>query len=143
MVFDPRKLQEFALRYTAAWCSRDPQRVASFFAPEGSLAINGEPPAVGRTAIAEAARVFMTAFPDLKVSMDNLIVQPQGGVYHWTLDGTNTGPGGTGKRVHVSGFEQWKMGVDGLIAESQGTFDGAEYQRQIQFGCGATTAADD
>jgi hypothetical protein len=26
----------------------------------------------------------------------------------------------------------WKIGEDGLIAESQGNFDAAEYQRQIE-----------
>ena len=37
-------LQDFAARYTAAWCSQDPASVASFFAPRGSLTINdGEP----------------------------------------------------------------------------------------------------
>jgi hypothetical protein len=38
----------------------------------------------------------MTAFPDLQVLMDDLLVQGDGAVYHWTLIGTNAGPGGTG-----------------------------------------------
>lgn len=33
----PSELDAFAKRYAEAWCSRDPQRVASFFA-EGRLA---------------------------------------------------------------------------------------------------------
>jgi hypothetical protein len=36
----------------------------------------------------------------------------------WTLVGTNTGPGGTGRRVRISGFEEWTIGDDGLIAAS-------------------------
>ena len=47
--------------------------------------------------------------------------------FHWTLTGTNTGPGGTGNRVRISGYELWKFGPDGLIAESKGHFDAAEY----------------
>ena len=131
------KLVEFALRYTAAWCSGDPARVASFFAPEGSLAINGAP-AVGRMAIIEAAHGFMQAFPDMRVVMDTLIEQESGAVYHWTLTGTNTGPGGTGKRVRISGFEEWTINADGLIAASKGTFDKADYQRQLENGCEST-----
>ena len=50
---------------------------------------------------------------------------------HWTLVGTNTGPGGTGHRIRISGFEAWKIGPDRLIVESRGTFDSAEYQRQL------------
>jgi predicted ester cyclase len=68
------------------------------------------------------------------VRMDDLLVQGGGAVYHWTLIGTNTGPGGTGQRVRISGFEVWKIGDDGLIAESRGHFDSADYERQIERG---------
>jgi len=74
----------------------------------------------------------MNAFPDMKVIMDELVVEGDRAVYHWTLIGTNTGPGGSGKRVHISGFEEWRIGGDGLIAESRGHFDSAEYQRQLE-----------
>jgi uncharacterized protein (TIGR02246 family) len=127
-------LQDFATRYTAAWCSQDPARVAAFFSPEGSLAINGGTPAQGRSAISEVARSFMTAFPDLRVVMDEVIVRENGAEYHWTLLGTNTGPGGTGHRVRISGFERWEIGPDALILRSQGHFDSAEYQRQLEYG---------
>jgi predicted ester cyclase len=98
------------------------------------LSINGGAPAMGRSAITEVAQVFMTAFPDLRVLMDDLVVQGDGAVYHWTLIGTNTGLGGTGQRVRISGFEVWRIGVDGLIAESRGNFDSAAYQRQLERG---------
>jgi len=39
--------------------------------------------------------------------------------------------GGTGRKVRISGFEVWQIGDDGLIAESRGYFDGAEYERQL------------
>jgi uncharacterized protein (TIGR02246 family) len=132
MRLEPAQLRDFARRYTAAWCSQDPARVAACYSPNGSLCINGGAPAVGRQAIAGAARGFMTAFPDLQVQMDNLVVQGQGAVYHWTLIGKNTGPGGTGNGVRISGVEEWKMGADGLIDESRGTFDSEDYQRQLE-----------
>jgi hypothetical protein len=55
----------------------------------------------------------------------------EGARYHWTLSGTNTGPGGTGNPVRISGYEEWRLGGDGLIAESQGHFDAGDYQRQV------------
>ncbi len=128
-------LDDFARSYTEAWCSRDPSRVAEHYAPEGSLAINGGEPAVGRDALTEVARSFMSAFPDLEVLMDEFV--PRGGDradYRWTLVGTNTGPGGTGNEVRISGYEEWTMGADGLIAESQGHYDQAEYDRQLAQG---------
>ncbi|HEX3455152.1 MAG TPA: nuclear transport factor 2 family protein [Gaiellaceae bacterium] len=123
-------LDEFARSYTEAWCSQDPARVAEHYAPDGSLTINGGAPSVGREAITEAARSFMTAFPDMQVLMDEL----RGNEYHWTLVGTNTGPGGTGNRVRISGYEEWTIGDDGLIAASLGHFDEAEYARQLEHG---------
>ena len=134
MRLDPARLHDFAARYTEAWCSGDPARVASFYAPEGSLTINGGAASVGRDAITEAARAFMTAFPGMTVAMDGIEFQSTGAVYRWTLDGTNSGPGGKGRRVHISGYEEWRFGEDGLIAESQGHFDAAEYERQIEHG---------
>jgi predicted ester cyclase len=35
-----------------------------------------------------------------------------------------------GKRVRISGYELWKIDNAGLIAESKGHFDSAEYERQ-------------
>ncbi len=131
---DPSSLNDFATRYTAAWCSHDPTRVASFFAETGSLTINGGKPSVGRDAIAAAAQEFMTAFPDMVVTMDGVGVEGNRAIYRWTLTGTNTGPGGSGKAVRISGYEDWTFGADALIAASQGHFDAAEYQRQLKGG---------
>jgi hypothetical protein len=127
-------LQDFARRYTAAWCSGDPASVAGHYAEEGSLTINGGEPSVGRAAITEAAQSFMTAFPDMQVLLDDVVPRDGGAEYHWTLVGTNTGPGGTGNRVRISGYEEWTLGDDGLIAASLGHYDEAEYDRQLAEG---------
>lgn len=125
-------LRSFAEAYTAAWCSHDASRVAAFFEENGSLKINEDAPAVGREAITAAAREFMTALPDLLVFLDDLILEGDGAVFHWTLTGTNTGPGGTGRAVRISGYEVWQIGADGLIANSLGHFDSEDYRRQLE-----------
>lgn len=134
MAVDPDQLREFARRYTEAWCGHEPERVAAHYAPAGSLTINDGAPSVGRAAITEAARSFMVAFPDMKVAMDDLRLEGERAEYHWTLRGRNTGPGGAGRRVRISGFEEWTFGDDGLIATSLGHFDQAEYDRQLEHG---------
>ena len=128
---DASRLTEFGRRYAAAWCSQNAASVAAFFSANGSLQINGGIPAVGRTAISAAAQDFMTAFPDMVVAMDGVGFEGPGAVFHWTLTGTNTGPGGTGQLVRITGREEWKLGPDDLVAESKGYFDQAEYRRQI------------
>jgi predicted ester cyclase len=132
MKMNDAELRAFAARYAAAWCSGSCDQVAEHFSPNGWLRINGGEAAKGRKAIAVSAQEFMTAFPDLQVSLNDLISKGDGAEFHWTLVGNNTGPGGTGRNVRISGFEVWKMGEDGLIAESEGHFDAADYQRQIE-----------
>ena len=73
------------------------------------------------------------------VTMDKVTDEFQSGgrssrdaVFHWTLTGTNAGPGGTGRRVQISGYEVWRFDNQGLIAESKGHFDAAEYERQLK-----------
>jgi predicted ester cyclase len=126
------KLTKFAKRYAEAWCSQKPESVAAFFAENGSLSVNNGPPAFGRVAIAEIARGFMRDFPNMIVTFDKLEAQGDAAAFHWTLIGTNTGPGGTGNRVHISGYELWKIDNNGLIAESKGHFDAADYERQLR-----------
>ena len=131
---DAAKLQEFGANYTAAWCSQNAASVAAFFAENGSLKINEGASSVGRAAIAAAAQGFMIAFPDMVVSMDGVSVEGNQAIYRWTLTGTNSGPGGTGKTVRISGHEEWTIGADGLIARSSGHFDEVEYNRQLEVG---------
>lgn len=128
---DTHSIRRFAEAYTAAWCSQDPDRVAACYAENGSLTVNNDPPAVGREAIAEVARGFMTSFPDMQVFLDDVVLQDGGPTYHWTLTGTNDGPGGTGRSVKISGHELWRIDSEGLIANSEGHFDSEEYRRQL------------
>ena len=134
MISEPAKLRDFAARYTAGWCSQNAPSVAACYAQNGSLTVNGGTPAVGRKAITEVAQGFMSSFPDLQVLLDDILIRGDRAEYHWTLIGTNTGPGGTGHRVRISGSEVWKIGEDGLIAESQGHFDSTAYQHQLEHG---------
>ena len=120
-------LQDLAKRYTAAWSSQNPVSVAAFFSPNGSLSVNDATPAVGRAAIARVAQSFMTAFPDLQLTMDGLTTDGENSIYRWTLEGTY---GATGKRVRISGHEEWFIGVDGLVFRSLGHFDADDYARQ-------------
>jgi uncharacterized protein (TIGR02246 family) len=128
------ELTAFGTRYAAAWSSQDPVRLASFYGEHGSLAVNGGSPSVGRRAIAETARGFMTAFPDMVVKMDQVTQDGSHTIFRWTWTGTNTGPGGTYKAVRITGYEVWTIGADGLIAESKGHYDEAEYERQLKSG---------
>ena len=126
------KMIEFGQKYTAAWNSSQPDKMASFYAEDGTLTVNEGKPAVGRKQLAETSQSYMEAFPDLELIMDSLKVEEETYRYYWTFIGTNTGPGGTGNKVEFSGFEEWTMNSQGLIQKSIGTYDAADYQRQLE-----------
>jgi predicted ester cyclase len=129
-IFD---LNIFGKSYAQTWCSQRPEFVSMFFAEDGSLSINDGKPAVGRNEISSVVKSFMTAFPDIIVSMDSLVNSPKGTEFHWTFTGTNTGPNGTGTKVKIHGVEIWQI-ENGLIKESKGSFDTEEYNRQVKYG---------
>jgi len=125
------ELVDFATRYAKAWSNQNPEELASFYAEDGSLVVNEGTPSIGREAIAATAESYMTAFPDMVVRMDTVVQEDGRAIFHWTWSGTNTGPGGTGNTVLLSGYEEWTIGPDGLIHESRGHFDEADYERQV------------
>jgi nuclear transport factor 2 (NTF2) superfamily protein len=125
---DPEQIEQLARGYTEAWCSRDPARIAAYYVPGGTIAINGGDAA----GIEEVAQGFVAAFPDIQVFMNDLVLRDDGVVeYRWTFTGTSAE---TGQSVRVPGFEEWTVSADGLIAESLGHFDQAEYDRQLREG---------
>jgi hypothetical protein len=131
---DLNSLREFAKGFAAAWSSQNAAGVAACYSPGGSRGMNGAEPYVGRAAIEVAVQQFMTAIPDLQITLDDIVVVGGNPEFHWTMSGVNSGPGGTGQRVSVKGIEEWRMGEDGLIAESKGHFSIAEFARQITQG---------
>ena len=131
---DSDDLVALATRYAEAWSGNNPGAFASFYAEDATFRINDGEPSLGRAAIEETARSFMTSFPDMVV---RLVETHRDGDYvhfHWRWTGTNTGPGGTGNAVDLTGYERWLLDENGLILEMRGHLDDAEYQRQLNAG---------
>jgi hypothetical protein len=63
--------------------------------------------------------------------MDTLVAGVNGAAYHWTLTGTNSGPGGNGSTVRINGVEVWQLNDVGQIRISDVHFDKADYDRQL------------
>jgi SnoaL-like domain len=119
------ELEKFARSYADAWCSHHPEAVVAFYAKNAVISVSDG----AQTPIAEVARSFMRDFPNMIVTFDKLEETSNGAEFHWTLIGTHAG---SGNKVRISGYEVWKIDNDGLIAESKGRFDGADYERQIR-----------
>ena len=134
---DLKSLREFAESYAAAWTSQNAASVAAHYGPRGSRCANGAAPSVGRSAVEVAVQQFMTAFPDLQITVDDVFVVGDGAEFQWTLTGVNSGPGGSGQRVCIKGIEEWRMGKDGLLAEARAHFNMPDFLRQLAKGAKA------
>ncbi len=119
--------QALAAAYTAAWNTGDPAAVAAFFASDGSITINGGNPWPGRDGVAAMAAGFYADIPDLALRCDGVRAAGPHLLYLWTFTGTFAA---TGKPLTVTGWEEWQIGADGLIASSLGWFDADDYARQ-------------
>ena len=103
MPLDPADIRKMAEGYTQAWCRRSSEAVASFFEENATSIINAGTPTIGRPAIADAMGAFFNDFPDLVLRMDDLRSGGNQAIFLLTLEGTNSGPGGTGKFVRIVG----------------------------------------
>jgi len=103
MPLDPADIRKMAEVYTEAWCSRSGAAVASFFAEDASSTVNGAAPTVGRSAIAAEMGAYFEDFPDLVLRMDELRCGGNQAIFLWTLEGTNSGPGGSDRCVLAVG----------------------------------------
>jgi len=131
---DEVNFTQFAEDYAAAWSNQDAAHFSTFYEEDGALQVNDAEPARGREEVAALAQSYMTALPDMVVSLDSLVETEGKQRFYWTLDATASGPDGTGNRVHISGYEEWTFGENGLIQLSEGHMDSEEYQRQVDEG---------
>jgi uncharacterized protein (TIGR02246 family) len=130
-MFDSSTVRAFAEAYAEAWCSKSPQAVAGFYAPDGQIAINRAPALKGRAAIAEMAAGFYADFPDLVVRCDGVRMAGSHAAFLWTLEGHHAQ---TRAHVRTVGWEEWEIDDQMKIKSSLGWFDVDEYERQIRGG---------
>ncbi len=116
-----------AAAYTASWNSGHPEAVAQHYTTDGGISINDGPLWQGRAGVAEMAAGFLTDIPDMELRCDGVRAAGRTAIYLWSFTGTHAP---SAKRVSVAGWEEWKIGSDGLISGSRGWFDTDDYARQ-------------
>lgn len=126
---DPATVARMAIDYTAAWNSKTPAKVASFFAEDGVIIINRGDPWTGRTRIAEMVAGFYADVPDLSLKCDSIRVSDNHALFVWTFTGHHSK---TGNPLTVQGWEEWDLTLDLRVAVSRGWFDADDYDRQIK-----------
>ncbi len=128
MGLNSTKLNEIAKNYAAAWSSKSPEAVASYYADDGQISINRGDTLKGRDAIAEMATGFYSEFPDLIVHCDDMRASGTHAIFVWTLEGHHSE---TKNFVRVNGWEEWELDEDMKVKSSLGWFDAEDYDRQV------------
>ena len=122
--------------FEEVWNKRRDQAIDELLGPDGvahGLAENGED-LPGPAAFRRFYRQFRSGFPDMRVTVDQVIAEGDMTACRFTAYGTHSADGvgikATGRPVRVSGMcmIRWK---DGRIAEAWNEFDAAGLMRQI------------
>lgn len=99
------ELKSFGNKYEAAWRSLLPEIPFSYQAKECTVTVNDGEPMIAAEERLGGIIGFMEAFPDLLITMRDIVEEDRGTVFYWNLKGTNTGAGGTGNKVDIDGCE--------------------------------------
>ena len=82
----------------------------------------------------DAAKGWKQAFPDLRMTVQQVIAEGDLVSVLWVAEGTNTGTGNglpaTGKRGRIRGITNWRI-VDGRIKEEWSAFDQLSFMQQL------------
>lgn len=131
MPFTQKQLDDLAQRYTETWNSKVPAQVANMHVPSSSIVINRGAPSASYAGLTEMAAGFHSDVPDLHLTCDGIRGAGAHVAYLWTFTGHHAG---TGKPMHVEGWEEWDLNNDMKITSSLGWFDAEDYDLQITGG---------
>ena len=100
------ELKPISDKLVDAWNGINIDSLDSIFDPGFVRTVNQEADAKGVEGFKKAIHDFRTAYPDLKLTVDNEVYGENAIAVRWTTTGTNTGPGEmppTGKAVNFWG----------------------------------------
>ena len=128
MIPDIDTAHRIAKEHCEAWTSLSPDAVAKRYSASTSFSMNYGEPMLTRNEIADMAKGFMTDYPDLILTCDNVLVADHHMVYAWTFEGHHQE---TGKFVRFSGWEEWDLDDNLKVIKSLGWYDVEDYNQQI------------
>lgn len=129
---------EYERRWVEALNRGDLAGADEAFAPDCIIHITGSPVAdLDLAGFKQMLSGMLTAFPDLRFTIEDQIVAGDKVAMRWTAEGTHTGPLGdapaTGKRVRIDGL-LFDHVVAGRVAERWEQWDQPAMLRQLGFG---------
>jgi steroid delta-isomerase-like uncharacterized protein len=129
--------QTFTYRVLEMWNEPNLNIADEIYAQEIVRHDSGIPEAiVGLENVKKYLENLFTAFPDLNLTIDEMIVAGNKGIQRWTMTGTNTGPMGdmppTGRNVRFSGVSVGHF-VNGKLVEIWDFYNALDMMQQLGF----------
>lgn len=101
------------------WNNKELSSLDIYFADQFIRRVNNAEIAAGKIELSANIQVSFTGFPDLTLSIDNIVSYDDLVIMHWTIIGTNTGVFGespaTGKKIKINGVTHIKFDKEGKI----------------------------
>jgi len=129
------ELKPIADKLNDAWNGRNIDALDAIFAPDFVRIVNNQPEAKGVEGFKKAIADFRTAYPDLKLTLDNLVYGENSAAVRWVLTGTNTGPGQmppTGKPINIWG-ESILHVANGKVTKEIVAYNNQELMEQLGY----------
>jgi len=130
-----RATSQLVENYGRVWDTDAPEGLADQIFSADVVDHNPQPgQGQGREGIKQIIDLYHAAFPDLRVTNDEIIVSGDRAVLRWSATGTHQGNQlgvpATHRRVRMTGIDILRL-EDGRIAERWGEANGLEMMQQI------------
>jgi steroid delta-isomerase-like uncharacterized protein len=121
--------------YEDVWNRRKLEVVSTLFSPSHALRDNNSPgSSVGPEAYRGQVAMYLAAFPDLRIAVEDTVAEKDKLVTSWTISGTHKGEflgiRPTNKRVSVEGITIHYL-ANGKIIDSYVSWDALGLMRQL------------
>jgi len=137
-----KELKPVVDKYIEVWNNGNYDELDAIFNSDFVRIVNQIPDVKGVDGLKKVMSGFRTAFPDLKITIDNEVYAENSAAVRWAFSGTNTGPGEmppTGKSVDIWGLDILHF-VNGKISKQILAYDNQSFMEQLGFTMMAPTS---
>ena len=130
-----KELKSVVDKFVEVWNNGNYDELDAIFDPDFVRIVNQQTEVKGVDGLKKVMSGFRTAFPDLKLTIDNEVYTENSAVARWTFSATNTGPGDippTGKFVEIWGLDMLQF-VNGKISKQMVAYDEKSLLEQLGF----------
>ncbi len=112
--------KETVISYVSTiWNNKDVSKLEIYFADQFIRRVNNVEIAASMIELSTNIQVYFIGFPDLTLSIDDIVPYNDLVIMNWTISGTNTGVFGesppTGKKIKINGISHIKFNKEGKI----------------------------